>query len=196
MKTLIVASAYPDPPFDIMMNGTYDAVISGTTITPERAKIVLFSKPYLEFDQGVAVNRIRTPHAETAADLHGLVAGIQFGNTSGIVARHLLGIKSIAGIKYYPYNGIGTMLADLQAGRIGLIIKLYPVLSWLIKGRPDLAVTMQVPTHEKLGIAYAKNNTALRDEVDAAIEMLREDGEFTRTESRYFPERGSSAKKR
>jgi len=94
--TLIVASAYPDPPFDIIENGaasgfdielmraicaqlglalrpvpytgadfngifdglakrTCDAVISGTTITPERAAIVRFSEAYLEFNQGVAV---------------------------------------------------------------------------------------------------------------------------------------------
>src|SRR5260370_3579006 len=96
--TLIVASAYPDPPFDLMengsatgfdielmraicaqlglspqpvpysgddfngifdglANGTCDAVISGTTITPERSAIVQFSQPYLEFNQGIAVNR-------------------------------------------------------------------------------------------------------------------------------------------
>ena len=96
--TLVVASAYPDPPFDVieggspsgfdielmraicsqldlalrpvrysgddfngifdgLANGSYDAVISGTTITPERAAVALFSKPYLEFNQGVAVNR-------------------------------------------------------------------------------------------------------------------------------------------
>src|ERR1700730_11274080 len=99
--TLIVASAYPDPPFDLMENGaatgfdielmraicaqlglslqpvpysgddfngifdglakgSCDAVISGTTITPERSAIVRFSQPYLEFNQGVAVNRHRT----------------------------------------------------------------------------------------------------------------------------------------
>jgi hypothetical protein len=93
---LTVASAYPDPPFDIieggsssgfdidlmraicaqlglvlqpvrysgadfngifdgLATGSYDAVISGTTITPERSAIALFSQPYLEFNQGVAV---------------------------------------------------------------------------------------------------------------------------------------------
>ena len=89
--TLVIQSAYPDPPFDIMENGaatgfdielmhavcarhglalraltytgedfngifaglaqrTCDAVISGTTITPERAAIVKFSQPYLVFN--------------------------------------------------------------------------------------------------------------------------------------------------
>ena len=128
--TLIVQSAYPDPPFDIMENGTAtgfdvelmravckelhltmrpvaysgddfngifdalakgecDAVISGTTITPERAAVVLFSQPYLEFNQGIAVNAARTPRVTSIADLRGLTAGIQSGNTSDRVARDL-----------------------------------------------------------------------------------------------------------
>src|SRR5271165_616504 len=89
---LVIASAYPDPPFELadgsetgfdidlmravcarlgltlqrqryladnfdgifdgLAKKTCDAVISGTTITPDRAKIVLFSRPYLDFNQG------------------------------------------------------------------------------------------------------------------------------------------------
>src|SRR5438067_762485 len=116
--TLVVASAYPDPPFDVLEDGSssgfdielmraicsrldlalrpvrysgddfngifhglatgsYDAVISGTTITPERAAVALFSKPYLEFNQGVAINRQLTPNVASLGDLRGLTAGIQ-----------------------------------------------------------------------------------------------------------------------
>jgi polar amino acid transport system substrate-binding protein len=225
--TLIVASAYPDPPFDIKdgsaggfdielmraicaqlglalqpeaytgddFNGifdgltkrTCDAVISGTTITPERAAIVLFSEPYLEFNQGVAVNRQRTPNVSSVADLRGLVAGIQSGNTSDAVARRLKAEGIIADIKYYPYNGIVTALDDLEAGRIGLIIKLFPVISWLVKGRPQLSVPLQVPTHEKLSIAFAKDNGDLCDAVNRALGTLRVNGEFARLQARWFP---------
>jgi polar amino acid transport system substrate-binding protein len=226
--TLIVASAYPDPPFDLMENGsatgfdvelmraicaqlklilrpvrysgddfngifkgltnqTCDAVISGTTITPERARIAQFSQPYLEFNQGVAVNRHLTPNVSSTADLRGLVAGIQSGNTSDFVARRLLAEGAIADIKYYPYHGIGLALDDLDDGRIGLVIKLYPVISSLVKDRPKLVVAMQVPTHEKLGIAFAKDNDALRNAVDGALNTLRANGEFARLQNRWFP---------
>ncbi len=37
----------------LLANGSYDAVVSGTTITPERATVALFSEPYLQFNQGV-----------------------------------------------------------------------------------------------------------------------------------------------
>jgi polar amino acid transport system substrate-binding protein len=226
--TLVVASAYPDPPFDIIEGGapggfdielmraicahlgltlrperysgddfngifdglvqrSYDAVISGTTITPERATKVLFSDAYLEFNQGVAVNRERTPKVASTADLRGLTAGIQSGNTSDAVAKRLLAEGILAGIKYYAYHGIATALDDLEAGRIGLVIKLFPVISWLTKDRPRLAVPLQVPTHEKLGIAFAKDNVALRDAVNGAMMTLRGNGEFARLETRWFP---------
>ena len=226
--TLIVASACPDPPFELLENGqatgfdiqfiqaisthmgctlqrvrflgdnfndifdglengTCDAVISGTTITPERAALVLFSEPYLEFNQGVAVNRTRTPHVSSVADLHGLTAGIQSGNTSDAVAKRWLAQGAIAGIHYYPYDGIATALDDLEAGRIGLIIKLFPVISWLVKDRPQLAVVMQAPTHEKLGIAFSKNNAALRNQVQTSVQTLHANGAFAQLESHWFP---------
>lgn len=224
--TLIVQSAYPDPPFDLMQNGRAtgfdielmravcgqlglalrpvayegddfnrifdglldgrcDAVISGTTITPERAAIVQFSKPYLVFNQGIAINRKRTPQVAATADLHGLTAGIQSGNTSDAVARRLKAQGHIAGIRYYPYNGILTALDDLEAGRIGLVIKLFPVISWLIKDRTDLAVALQEPTNEHLGIAYAPDRADLCHAVDAAIATLRADGTFARLQAEW-----------
>jgi polar amino acid transport system substrate-binding protein len=224
--TLVIQSAYPDPPFDIMKDGvatgfdielmravcgrlgltlrpvaytgedfngifaglaqrSCDAVISGTTITPERARNVKFSQPYLVFNQGIAVNRRVTPHVASTADLRGLTAGIQKGNTSDAVARRLLAQGDIAAIRYYPYHGIETALDDLAAGRIGLIIKLFPVISWLVRERPLLTVAMQMPTQEHLGIAYATDRADLCDAVDAAIKALRETGEFARLQARW-----------
>jgi ABC-type amino acid transport substrate-binding protein len=225
---LIVASAYPDPPFDLMENGSasgfdielmhaicaqlgltlrpvayqgddfngifdglatrsYDAVISGTTITPERSAVARFSRPYLEFNQGIAVNRRATPNVASVADLRGLTAGIQSGNTSDAVAKRLLSEGVIAGIKYYPYHGIADALDDLAAGHIGLVIKLFPVISWLVKDRPQLAVPLQVPTHEQLGIAFAKDSETLCDQVNGALGTLRNNGEFARLQARWFP---------
>jgi polar amino acid transport system substrate-binding protein len=224
--TLVVQSAYPDPPFDLMLNGnatgfdielmhavcrrlrlelravayegnnfndifdglirgTCDAVISGTTITPERAAIVKFSRPYLTFNQGIAINRRFTQRVTSVADLRGMTAGIQSGNTSDFVARKLLAQGDIAAIRYYPYHDITAAIDDLEAGRIGLIIKLFPVISWLTQSRSDLAVVMQEPTNERLGIAFAPDNTDLRDAVDATIEELRASGEFARLQANW-----------
>ena len=226
--TLIVASATPDPPFelsengiatgfdiqlmqaicgqmgltlqgvrftganfndifDYLENGTCDAVISGTTITPERSAIVLFSQPYLEFNQGVAINRLLTPSVSSVAGLRGLTAGIPSGNTSDAVAKRWLAENAIADIRYYPYDGIATALNDLEAGRIGFVVKLHPVISWLVQTRPALSVAFQVTTHEKLGIAFAKNNTTLCQEMEAVVQTLRKNGTFARLQAHWFP---------
>lgn len=168
-----------------LAQGTCDVVISGTTITPERSALVRFSRPYLEFNQGIAVNRRLTPNITSITGLRGLTAGIQKGNTSDIVARQLLARGDIAAIRYYPYHGIGTALDDLEAGNIGLVIKLFPVISWLTRERPDLTVAMQMPTHERLGIAYALDRVDLCDAVDAAIEELRKSGEFAKLQAAW-----------
>jgi ABC-type amino acid transport substrate-binding protein len=173
--------------FDGLANRTYDAVISGTTITPDRAAIVLFSEPYLEFNQGVAVNRERSPNVAGEDDLRGLTAGIQFGNTSDFVAKRWVSQGVIAGIHYYPYDGIQTALSDLEAGNIGLIIKLFPVISWLTKSRPKLSVALQVPTNEKLGIAFAKDNIELCGAVNEALVSLHRGGEFDQLRALWFP---------
>src|SRR5262249_11501486 len=52
-----------------------DVVISGTTITPERAALVRFSRPYLKFNQGIAINRRLTPDVTSTEGLRGLTAG-------------------------------------------------------------------------------------------------------------------------
>ena len=68
-----------------------------------------------------------------------------------------------------------------------MVIKLHPVIAWLIKDRPRLAVPLQVPTHEKLGIAFAKDNEALCADVNRALATLRGNGEFARLQARWFP---------
>jgi polar amino acid transport system substrate-binding protein len=173
--------------FDGLGEKKYDAVTSGTTITAGRAEKVLFSNPYLEFNQGAAVNRARTPRVSAEADLRGLTAGIQSGNTSEFVAQRWLKQGLIADIHYYPYDGIGDALDDLRAGKIGVVVKLFPVIEWLVKDDAQLGVAFQVPTHEKLGIAFAKENATLRDAVNTALAALQANGELARLKAQWLP---------
>lgn len=220
---LKVASAFPDPPFEVDpdtgfdaalmacicsalglrrepvryegddfdgifagLGRDWDAVISGTTITAPREKVALFAPPYLTFDQGVAVNAALHPDIHTVADLKGLTVGIQRGNTSDIVARKLLADGIIAGIRYYPYSAIGTALNDLAGGAIGAVVKLHPVLCELVKGHAGLRVVCAVPTHERIAIAVAPDNAALRDAIAAAQAKIMADPWFAATRAAWF----------
>jgi polar amino acid transport system substrate-binding protein len=162
--------------FDGLASGAYDAVISGTTITPEREGVAWFTDPYLESGQSLVVNTKRTPTITSVDDLDGRVVGIQVGNTSDAVAKKLKAKGAIAGIKYYPYSGIFDALDDLTAGTIGAVIKLLPVTTWLVKDRPDLAVVQEIPTHERLAIACALDNHELCDALNDALHARLHDG--------------------
>jgi polar amino acid transport system substrate-binding protein len=224
---LSVASAFPDPPFEVVEDGVetgldaelmelvctrlglrrapvryegrdfngifdglasraYDAVISGTTITAEREKVALFSDAYLESGQSLVVNAERTPHVRSVDDLAGLTVGIQVGNTSDVVARDLERRGAIAGIRYYPYEGIEDALADLSSGRIGAFIKLLPVMRWLTRGRAELAIVQEIPTHERLGVAVALDNHELCAAVDRVLTELRRGGELDQLTERWL----------
>ena len=117
---------------------------------------MLFSQPYLEFGQGVAVNRATHPHVRSVGDLKGLVAGIQQGNTSEIPARKLIADGILASIRFYPYDGILDALGDLEADRIGCIIKLHPVITELVKNRPKLYVPLELPLTKGSGSPLRK----------------------------------------
>jgi len=56
-----------------------------------------------------------------------------------------------------------------------------------VKDRPALAVAIEVPTHEKLGVAFAKQNEALCEAVNGVLATLRDNGEFARLQARWFP---------
>jgi len=62
--------------------------------------------------------------------LRALTAGIQSGNTSDFVARRWVAEGVIVANNYYPYDGIMTALDDLETGKVELVIKLFPVISW------------------------------------------------------------------
>ncbi|MCW8395353.1 transporter substrate-binding domain-containing protein [Legionella sp. PATHC039] len=115
-----------------------------------------------------------------------LVAGIQKANTSDEVAQDLLRKNILSDIKYYEYNEIELAIQDLSAGKIGLVLKLYPVISCLIRNYTKLAVPLQAETHEKLGIAVAKDNFKLRDKVNLILVDLMQNGTLSRLQHKWI----------
>jgi polar amino acid transport system substrate-binding protein len=85
-------------------DGTYDCVASGTTITPERERIVDFCSPYVVSGQSLVVDPNRHPNVHGIDDLQGLVIGVQEGNTSQPVADRLVAEHRAARVRVYAYD--------------------------------------------------------------------------------------------
>ena len=76
----------------------------------------------------------------------------------------------------------------LSTEHIGAFIKLFPVVSWLVKERHELAVIRQIPTHERLGIVFAKTKVALCTAVNKSLASIRERGLFDALHRKWLPE--------
>lgn len=167
-------------------DGTYDLVASGTTVTPQRQAVAKFARPYLHSGQSLAVNTQATPNVRTIDDLRGLAVGIQRGNTSEAVAQRLLTEGKIAKIAWYAYHDIEVALADLEAARIGAIIKLEPVMRALVSSRPSLAVVQAGLTDELIAYAVALSNTDLCTHIESAQQTLLANGSIDALAKKWF----------
>jgi ABC-type amino acid transport substrate-binding protein len=82
----------------------------------------------------------------------------------------------VGDVRIYAYHDIETMLDDLDAGKIGAVMKLAPVMHWFTRDRPRLRVVQEEITQEDLAISVALSNEPLRQAIDAAQARLRENG--------------------
>ena len=78
------------------------------------------------------------------------------------------------------------MLDDLQSGTTGAVMKLAPVMRWLIRNRPAPRVVQEGITKEALAIAVRLGNDALRQALDGAQNRLRERGVLGQLTARWL----------
>jgi polar amino acid transport system substrate-binding protein len=79
------------------------------------------------------------------------------------------------------------MFLALDAGRVRGIINDLPVSQDAVKGKADLEVVQQIETGEEYAFAFAKENPALRDAINAQLEAIFNDGTYVRIYKKYFP---------
>ena len=142
--------------FGGLASGAWDCVASGATITSDRLRLASFCTPYIRSGQSLVCNIEATPHVRSVDDLHGLILGVQQGNTSEPVAHRLKDEGRIAEVHTYAYHDIGAMLDDLAAGKIGAVMKLTPVMRWMTRNCPRLRIVQEGITDERLGVAAGR----------------------------------------
>lgn len=162
----------------------YDAIIASMSITPERQQAVAFTNPYYS-------NKLQfvAPKGKdftlTKDGLKGKTIGAQRSTISASwMEEHMPGVE----VKLYGTQEEAFL--DLASGRLDLVINdVYVTYGWLnsdagkgfeFKGSP-------VYDDDKIGIALRKDDTALRDKMNAALEAIRKNGTYDKLNARYFP---------
>ncbi len=186
VRAVFINSGF-DGIFPALQNGTFDAVISSVTITPERGAAMLFSDPYYDSGQLIAIRK-GTQGIATPEELSGKTVGVQINTTAQI------DLEKRAGVKVAVYNTIDLALLDLKNGRIDAVVSDAPVLRYMIRQSfTDLTTVGRRFTDEKFGIAIAQGNEDLRRAVNAALWRITESGEYDRINTKWFGEAAERA---
>lgn len=176
--------------FPALLSQRIDAAMSSITITEERLEAHDFAQPYYDSDQSLTV---RSDSGITSLeDMQGKVVAVDNTSTGDLWAqenRDRYGFAEIA-----RYEGLNPAMQDLEAGVFDGYVSDIPATLYYTKDRPDLSVVERISTGEQYSVMFAKDSP-LRDEFDAAISALKEDGTLAEIYARWFgkpPEPGSS----
>lgn len=161
--------------------GNIDVIISGMTITEERAKKVQFSKPYYQSGLTIVVQNDNTA-IKSFKDLEGKTVAVQIGTTGAKEA------KKIKDVKVKEFNSSADTFTELNNGGVDAVVNDRPVNDYFIakNGKGKVKALSEILTAEDYGIAMSKNNKETAQKLDAALEKLKSNGEYDKIYEKWF----------
>ncbi len=165
-----------------VQTGKIDVGVSGITITEERQENVNFSDSYYTAAQSILV-----PQDSEITGYQLLVdgdytVGVQLGTTGDIMASELLGDR------VNQYEKFSDALAALLAGKIDCMVLDTGVADAFAAANDLVVLDENFGTEDDIeyyGIAVAKENTELLDEINAALADMKEEGFFDELNAKY-----------
>ncbi len=152
-----------------VQSGKVDVGIAGMTVDPDRLENVDFTDSYATGVQVVIV----TEDSEIASvdDLEGKLIGTQEGTTGWSYCSEDYGDDMVI-----PYTNGATAVQALLDGKVDcVVIDQQPALSF-VEANEGLKILETEYAVEDYAIAVSKDNTALRDAINTALNELIEDG--------------------
>lgn len=150
-------------------SGKADMGMAGMTVTPDREKNVDFSRTYATGVQSIIVpegSDITSPD-----DLAGKKIGVQQGTTGDLYCTDDFGEDAMS-----RYSKGTDAIMALTQGKIDCVVIDNAPAQKYVEANEGLKILDTAYAEEDYAIAFAKNNTALKDAVDAALGELIEDG--------------------
>src|SRR5438876_2918330 len=169
-----------------------DFVISGITMTQERAKRFDLSIPYSEAGAAVLV-RVDEARMKGPEDLSGKTIGTQLGSSSQKAAEAFEAQIKAQGKPGYAelktYERFPTAQQDLLARRLDAVVQGRPPLKVLIKERPgQFKILSGLGPKAYYGAVVRKGDTALLEFVNGQIRKLKQDGTLKALQEKWLGE--------
>ncbi|KPV42854.1 hypothetical protein AN477_15690 [Alicyclobacillus ferrooxydans] len=158
----------------------YDAIISFMNVTPQREQQIQFI-PYGTFGQVIVTKANSSAPITTLNDLKGKKVGVQIGTTSEDA------VKKVGGAIIKEYNTFPDALNDLANGRINAVVVDESVGRYYMAKDPGVfKVAGQPFASEPVGIGLRKNETQLDQQLQQALNTLKQNGTYNKIYTYWF----------
>jgi polar amino acid transport system substrate-binding protein len=152
----------------------YDFIMAPTTVTPERAQSMLFMEGYLDTDYRFLVKK-DSPDLQSVDDLRGKVIAVNKGN---IYDKWATERAEQYGWEMQRYGKNADAIQAMITGRADAYIAGVSTVGWAAKQNPLLKTTLTIKTDQVFSAAFRRDDTHLRNRVEAVVECLKLDGFF------------------
>ena len=181
---------------DDLAAGDYDGVLSSMNDTAERRKKADFVD-YFAAGTAIIVQRGNPKGVTGFKDLCGLVVATERGTVQADLLQRSQRGCAADPMTIETFTTNADALVELRTGRASAVLNDYPPAAYLAsdkrtKAYYQLASTVQYEPG-LFGIAFAKDDTALRDAVQAALDGLVESGVYTELLQRWDLSSGAIA---
>jgi polar amino acid transport system substrate-binding protein len=162
----------------------FDMAINEITITDERSKVVDFSVPYFDANQGFLIKKGGPAEGvQSIADMKDLQFGFQAATTGGDYIQDQIQPDK----QPREFTTLGAATQALANGQIDAFLMDVAIGAEIVKERgDDVDMTGQFRTNEQYGVLFEKGNP-LRQQVNEALQKIKADGTLERLQAKWFP---------
>lgn len=167
--------------------GTIDIVLAGMTVDPERADQVNFTDSYATGVQVVIVPEnsdiapVEQEDGSLAVDLTGKTIGVQTGTTGDLYCTDDYGQENVKQFDNGP-----LAVAALVNGQIDCVVIDQEPAKNYVAANEGLKILDTAYANEDYAAAISKDNTELLEQVNAAMQELKDDGTLQSIIDKYI----------
>ena len=163
-----------------LLSKRVDVAASAIYITDERLKVVNFTHPYYTGGLAIMVKADNTAIKEPA-DLNGKKVSVQVGTKSVQFLK-----ENYPKVERVEVEKNDQMFELVKIGRADAAVTGKPAALLYAKANPVVKVLDKTLTVERYGFAVRKDEAALTNEMNQALEKVRADGTYAALVAKYF----------
>jgi len=168
--------------FPAMQAGNIDFVGAPVTATPLRAESMIFTEGFLNTDYQFIV-AANGPAMDSLEAFRGKTISVNKGAAYDAWARAQ---APTTGWVVESYGTTNDAIAAVVAGRSAAALTNNTEVAWAVKKNPRLKPGYKHSTGEVFSMAFRKDSTALRDEIEGALECLKASGQLAKIYEKWF----------